>query len=71
MRFRGRGSGPGVSGAGIDPVRFGIIVVFAVELAQVMPPMGIDVFVTRELATDGSPAPAFPGVLPFCAASAA
>ena len=53
---------------GLDPVRFGIIVVIAVELALIMPPMGIDMFVTRGLAADVSLVQVFLGVLPFCAA---
>ena len=55
------------SGMGLDRGRFGIIVVLAVELALIVPPMGIDMFVTRGLAVDVSLAQVFLGVLPFCA----
>ena len=46
---------PIFSDKGLDPVRFGIIVAIVVEMALVMPPKGIDVFVTLGLATDVSP----------------
>ncbi|MCY4551106.1 MAG: TRAP transporter large permease [Defluviicoccus sp.] len=59
---------PIVSGMGLDPVWFGIIVVIAVELALITPPMGINVFVIRGLASDVSLAQVFLGVLPFCGA---
>lgn len=59
---------PIVSGMGLDPVWFGIVVVIAVELALITPPMGINVFVIRGLAADVSLAQVFIGVLPFCAA---
>ena len=59
---------PIVSGMGLDPVWFGIIVVIAVELALITPPMGINVFVIRGLATDVSLAQVFIGVMPFCGA---
>ena len=53
---------------GLDPVWFGIIVVISVELALITPPMGINVFVIRGLASDVSLAQVFLGVLPFCGA---
>ncbi len=59
---------PIVSGMGLDPVWFGIVVVIAVELALITPPMGINVFVIRGLAADVSLAQVFMGVLPFCVA---
>lgn len=59
---------PIVSGMGLDPVWFGIIVVIAVELALITPPMGINVFVIRGLASDVSLAQVFLGVMPFCVA---
>ncbi len=59
---------PIVSSMGLDAVWFGIIVVIAVELALITPPMGINVFVIRGLAADIPLAQVFMGVLPFCAA---
>ena len=50
---------PIVSGMGLDPVWFGIIVVIAVELALITPPMGINVFVIRGLASNVSLAQVF------------
>ncbi len=62
---------PIVSGLGLDPVWFGILVVIAVELALITPPMGINVFVIRGIAADVPLAQVFLGVLPFCAAPVA
>ena len=59
---------PIVSAMGFDAVWFGIVVVIAVELALITPPMGINVFVIRGLAADIPLAQVFLGVMPFCAA---
>ena len=59
---------PIVSSMGLDAVWFGIVVVIAVELALITPPMGINVFVIRGLAADIPLAQVFLGVMPFCAA---
>ena len=52
----------------LDPVRFGIMLVLAVGLALITPPMGIAVLVTHGLSTDVALAQVFLSVLPVCAA---
>lgn len=59
---------PIVSDMGFDPVWFGVLVVIVVELALITPPLGINVFVIKNLASDVSLLRIFIGVLPFCAA---
>jgi len=50
---------------GFDPIWFGIIVVVAVELGMITPPIGINVFVIRSVAPDVSLGTIFKGVMPF------
>jgi TRAP-type C4-dicarboxylate transport system permease large subunit len=38
---------PTVQKAGIDPIWFGIFVVFVVEMAQITPPVGFNLFVLQ------------------------
>ena len=59
---------PIISDLGYDPVWFGVLVVIAVELALITPPLGINVFVIKGLAEDVSLLEVFKGVLPFCIA---
>lgn len=59
---------PIVSDMGLDPVWFGVLVVIVVELALITPPLGINVFVIRNLTGDVSLLRVFVGVLPFCVA---
>lgn len=61
---------PMFTGAGYDPVWFGVFLVVAVELAQVTPPVGINLFVIQQIS--GAPLPvvaraAFPYFLIMCA----
>ena len=39
---------PTIQSAGIDPLWFGIFVVVVVEMAQITPPVGFNLFVLRE-----------------------
>ena len=50
---------------GYDPVWFGIVVVVAVEIGLITPPIGVNVFVMRSVQTDVSTATIFRGVMPF------
>lgn len=56
---------PIVVGLGYDPVWFGIIVVMAVELALITPPMGMNLFVVRTITPEVSMAEIIRGILPF------
>jgi C4-dicarboxylate transporter, DctM subunit len=44
---------PIVKGAGFDEIWFGIFLVLAVEMAQITPPVGFNVFVIQGLTDDG------------------
>ena len=59
---------PIVNALGFDPVWFGIIVVMIVELGLITPPIGMNVFVIKGIATDVPMESIFVGVLPFVAA---
>lgn len=52
---------------GFDPIWFGIIVVVAVELGMITPPVGMNVFVIKSVAPDTNLNTIFRGVLPFVA----
>lgn len=56
---------PLLSVYGIDPLVFGIIVVLLVELAQITPPMGINLFVIQSV-WDGKLSEVVIGAIPFC-----
>ncbi|MBB3191922.1 TRAP transporter large permease [Halomonas cerina] len=59
---------PVITSLGFDPIWFGIIVVVAVELGMITPPIGINVFVIRSVAPDVPLGRMFKGVMPFVAA---
>jgi C4-dicarboxylate transporter, DctM subunit len=44
---------PIVKAAGFDPIWFGIFLVLAVEMAQITPPVGFNLFVIQGLTEDG------------------
>ncbi len=50
---------------GFDPIWFGVIMVVAVELALITPPIGMNVFVINGVAKDISLPTIFRGVMPF------
>lgn len=56
---------PVVIQLGFDPVWFGVVVVVAAELGLITPPVGINVFVINNIATDVKLTTIFRGVLPF------
>jgi C4-dicarboxylate transporter, DctM subunit len=56
---------PLVTGAGWDPIWFGIIVVIAFEMASITPPVGMNVFVIRGIAKDVPMNTIFKGIWPF------
>lgn len=56
---------PVVVSLGIDPIWFGVLVVLTLEMGLISPPVGLNVFVVRSLATDVPLADIFRGVLPF------
>ncbi|MBW7923157.1 MAG: TRAP transporter large permease [Burkholderiaceae bacterium] len=59
---------PIVELAGYDPVWFGIILVLACELALITPPVGVNLFIVKDLApADTSTADVIRGALPYVA----
>lgn len=59
---------PMVMKLGFDPIWFGILVVRAVEMGLITPPIGINVFVIKGVARDTSLSEVFIGIIPFLAA---
>ncbi len=59
---------PVVTGLGYDPVWFGVIVVMMVEIGQITPPVGINVFALAGVAKEVPLGTVFKGILPFLAA---
>lgn len=58
---------PLVLSYGIDPVWFGIVLVVLVELGQITPPMGINLFVIQSIRKEGKLDEVIAGTLPFYA----
>lgn len=56
---------PVVQSLGFDPIWFGILVVVAVEMGMITPPIGINCFIIRSVAPDVSLGQIYKGVLPF------
>ena len=56
---------PVVTALGFDPIWFGIIIVRMVEIGQITPPMGINVFVLKGVAGDIPIETIFRGIVPF------
>ena len=50
---------------GFDPIWFGIITVRIFEIAQITPPVGINVFVIKGVAKDVPMGTIYKGILPF------
>lgn len=59
---------PIVQALGIDPIWFGILVVRAMEVSMITPPIGITVYVMSGIAKDVPLTTIFRGVLPFVVA---
>jgi len=56
---------PIVMNLGFDPVWFGILVVMAMEMAMITPPIGMNVFVIAGIAKDVPIQTIFKGIMPF------
>ena len=59
---------PVVEALGFDPIWFGIIIVRVVEIGQITPPVGINVYVLKGVAKDLTLQGIFKGVFPFIVA---
>lgn len=56
---------PIITGLGFDPIWFGVIAVIVIEMGMITPPVGLNVFIVKGVATDVSLATIFKGVFPF------
>lgn len=56
---------PIVQALGVDPIWFGILVVRAMEVAMITPPIGITVYVMSGIAPDVPLSTIFKGIIPF------
>ena len=56
---------PAVMALGFDPIWFGVVMVVMMEMGQITPPIGINVFVIHGVAQDISMFKIFKGILPF------
>ena len=56
---------PTILSLGFDPIWFGVIMVIMMEMGQITPPVGINVFVIHGVADNVSMATIFRGILPF------
>ncbi|SLN63747.1 Sialic acid TRAP transporter permease protein SiaT [Roseivivax jejudonensis] len=56
---------PVVSALGVDPIWFGIVVVVAIEISLITPPVGMNLFVLRAVAPDVALSQVYRGVGPF------
>lgn len=56
---------PIVQALGIDPVWFGILVVVAIEISLITPPVGLNVFILKIMVRDISLNTIFRGIVPF------
>ena len=60
---------PAIIKLGYDPVWFGVIMVITCEMGAITPPLGINVFIVKEIADDVPVETVFKGVLPFALAT--
>jgi len=58
---------PAMMHLGFDPVWFGVIVVMAVTLGMICPPVGMNVFVINSIARDVPLGKIYKGTMPFIA----
>jgi TRAP-type C4-dicarboxylate transport system permease large subunit len=59
---------PVVTGLGYDAIWFGILVVIVVQIGMISPPVGMNIFVVKNLIRDVSIADIFRGITPFTVA---
>ena len=56
---------PSIVALGFDPIWFGVVMVIVMELGQISPPVGINVFVISGVAKDVPMGRIFKGIMPF------
>ena len=60
---------PVIIALGFDPIWFGIIIVVLVEMGQITPPVGMNVYVMQGIAKDIPMYTIFRGIVPFLIAN--
>jgi len=56
---------PTILALGFDPIWFGVIMVIMMEMGQITPPVGVNVYVIAGVAKDVPMGTIFKGILPF------
>jgi tripartite ATP-independent transporter DctM subunit len=56
---------PVITGLGLDPIWFGVLVVLTLEMGLISPPVGVNVFIVKSVARDIPLKTIFQGVAPF------
>ncbi|WP_258360327.1 TRAP transporter large permease subunit [Moorella sulfitireducens (nom. illeg.)] len=56
---------PTILALGFDPVWFGVVIVITMEMGQITPPVGMNVFAMKSVARDVALETMFKGILPF------
>jgi TRAP-type C4-dicarboxylate transport system permease large subunit len=56
---------PAIVGLGFDPIWFGVIMVIMMEMGQISPPVGINVFIIHGVAENVPMSTIFRGIVPF------
>ncbi|HCQ64795.1 MAG TPA: C4-dicarboxylate ABC transporter permease [Rhodobacteraceae bacterium] len=59
---------PVVTALGFDPIWFGVVAVIVIEMGMITPPVGLNVFVVRNVAEGVALSTVFRGMLPFLVA---
>ena len=59
---------PVVTALGYDPIWFGVLIVIVVQIGMISPPVGMNMFVVKNLLKHISMADVFRGVTPFAVA---
>ena len=62
---------PSIVAMGFDPIWFGVVMVIMMEMGQISPPVGINVFVIAAVAKDVPMERIFKGIIPFIAVEVA
>jgi tripartite ATP-independent transporter DctM subunit len=56
---------PAITALGFDPIWFGVVTVLSMEMGQITPPIGVNVFAIASVAKDVPMETIFRGILPF------
>jgi TRAP-type C4-dicarboxylate transport system permease large subunit len=56
---------PAITALGFDPIWFGVVTVLTMEMGQITPPIGVNVFAIGSVAKDVPMQEIFRGVIPF------